>query len=97
MDRSVDQFIVMELTLTAAKGQLLDLARRAERGEDVVFTRHGRPTLRLVPVVRSAKPPGERGVAIDAIMDEGERRWLRTNLGAARSQDFLYDDDGLPA
>ncbi len=86
----------MQIALSAAKAQLLELARRAEAGEDVVLTRHGHPAVRLV-AVQQTMPEEERRAAITAIREEGRRRWLGAGLGAARSQDFLYDDDGMPA
>jgi prevent-host-death family protein len=86
----------MQIPLSDAKAHLSDLARRAEAGEEIILTRHGRPAVRLV-AVRQVKSTEERRAAINAIMDEGERRWLGAGLGAARSQDYLYDENGLPA
>ncbi|MYK59732.1 MAG: type II toxin-antitoxin system prevent-host-death family antitoxin, partial [Rhodospirillaceae bacterium] len=42
----------MQISVTQAKGQLTELVRRAEAGEEVVLTRHGRATVRLAPVER---------------------------------------------
>jgi prevent-host-death family protein len=80
----------MQIAVTEAKGLLLDLVRRAEAGEDVVLTRHGNPVIRLVPV---APTTAERRAALveaqgAAAGSAGPR--------AAQSQDFLYDDQGLP-
>ena len=36
--------------LSEAKACLTDLVRRAEAGDEVVLTRHGRPVVRLAPV-----------------------------------------------
>lgn len=83
----------MYVSLSQAKAQLTELARRAEAGEEIVLTRHGKPRVRLVPV---EQPPaaGELDGLLRALhgaagMREGSR--------AARSADFLYGDDGLPA
>ncbi|GIG40119.1 antitoxin [Cellulomonas phragmiteti] len=38
-----------------AKAHLSDLVARAERGEDVVIARAGRPAVRLVPVTTSPR------------------------------------------
>jgi prevent-host-death family protein len=72
-----------------AKAQLTDFVRRAEEGEEVVLTRHGRPVARLA--------------AISApISAEEHRRFIaaapsaKADTSAARSQNFLYGDDGLP-
>jgi len=81
----------MQIAVTEAKGQLLDLVRRAEAGEEVVLTRHGTPVVRLVMVGPTAQ---ERRAAL------AEARGAAVGRGepcAARSQDFLYGDDGLPA
>lgn len=40
----------MQVTVSDAKAQLTDLVRRAERGEEVVLTRHGQPIVTLKPV-----------------------------------------------
>lgn len=40
----------MQVKVSEAKAQLSDLVRRAEAGEEVILTRHGRPVVRLVPV-----------------------------------------------
>lgn len=39
----------MEVSVYAAKTQLSRLIDQANRGEEVVITRHGRPVARLVP------------------------------------------------
>lgn len=83
----------MRISVTEAKGQLTELVRQAESGAEVILTRHGHPAVRLVPV--------------QAPTDKAARRALLESLragaasatpgpDAARSQDFLYGDDGLP-
>lgn len=85
----------MRISVTDAKAQLTELVRRAESGDEVVLTRHGHPAVRLV--------------AVKPAVDRGTRRTLMNKLraaaaakavpgpDAARSQDDLYDTDGLPA
>ena len=78
--------------VSEAKAVLTDLVRRAEAGEEVILTRHGHSAVRLV--------------AIERTPDRATRRALLNALrgaaagtpgpSAARSQDFLYGDDGLP-
>ena len=83
------------VSVSDAKAQLTDLVRRAEAGDDVVLTRHGREVVRLVPVQASAKTREQRIAAIRAAQAlVGE---LPPDFDAARSQDFLYDEDSLPA
>jgi prevent-host-death family protein len=84
----------MKVTISAAKGRLTELVRLAEAGDDVVLTRRGQPIVRLTPLVtlpdaasRRALMEKIRAVAV-AKAKPGPR--------AARSQDFLYGDDGLP-
>jgi len=85
----------MHVSMKQAKAQLTELVRRAEAGEEIVLTRHGRPTVRLALIPR-AYDPEARGRAIDAVM-ESARGKATAGPDAAHSADFLYDDDGLPA
>ena len=84
----------MQLAITDAKARLTDLVRRAEAGEEVVLTRHGHAVVRLVPM--HAKPSTtSRAELIDALRAQAAAR-ATAGASAARSQDFLYDDEGLP-
>ena len=84
----------MKITVSEAKGQLTELVRRAEAGDEVILTRHGHPAVRLVPV-RKRVDLEKRGRVLDEIMASA-RREATPGPDAARSQDFLYGDDGLP-
>ena len=85
----------MRISVTEAKRQLSKLVRRAEAGDDVVLTRHGEATVRLVPIQPQPDPKARRAL-IEAV--QSAARSKRTEgASAARSQDFLYDDDGLPS
>jgi len=46
--------------LFEAKTHLSELVARAERGEEVVITRHNRPVAKLVPVGRTTKTRAQR-------------------------------------
>lgn len=86
----------MEISVSDAKGRLTDLVRRAEAGDEIVLTRHGRPAAKIVAARRIPTDPAERRAIIDAIV---ERARAKRSAGpdAARSQDFLYDEEtGLP-
>jgi len=85
-----------QVPLSQAKAQLADLVRRAEAGETMFLTRHGKDVVRLVPVTVSAELKAKRTAAIRAAQ-EAVAGHLPADFDAARSQDFLYDDDGLPA
>jgi prevent-host-death family protein len=84
----------MRVSVSEAKGQLTDLVRRAEAGEEVILTRHGQPVVRLTPAKRP-QTPEERRAILDAIRAEGRAKAL-PGPSAERSQDFLYGEDGLP-
>ena len=64
----------MQVSVLEAGGQLAELVRRAQGGDEIVLTVDGQPAIRLalVPPAPNREP------------------------SAARSQDFLYDEDGLP-
>ena len=84
----------MEISVSEAKGKLTELVRRAEAGHDVVLTRHGRATVALVPVRPRRDPEARR--AVIASMRAAAARKRAAGASAARSQDFLYGDSGLP-
>ena len=87
--------IIMQVSLSDAKARLTDLVRRAEAGEHVVLTRHGRPTVRLVAEKRDVDPEAREAI-IRRIQGEARKKVI-PGPDAARSQDFLYDENGLPA
>lgn len=83
------------VAISDAKAVLTQLVRRAEAGEEVVLTRHGREAVRLVPVTPAEDLRARRAAAIAAA--HAAMGNLPADFDAARSQDFLYDEDGLPA
>lgn len=84
----------MEISVTEAKGQLTDLVRRAEGGEEVILTRHGQSIVRLAPVVAVPSQMARRKL-MESARRSGAAKAVK-GARASRSQDFLYDDDGLP-
>lgn len=84
----------MHVSVSEAKGQLTDLVRRAEAGEEIVLTRHGQAVVRLAPVKRAM----DRAARFELLESVRASAAAKATAGptAARSQDFLYDDDGLP-
>lgn len=84
----------MRISVTEAKGQLTELVRRAEAGDEVVLTRHGQAAVRLVPV-RAVPDAKTRRQLLEAVRAAGAAK-AKAGASAARSQDFLYGDDGLP-
>lgn len=84
----------MQVPVTEAKGQFTELVRRAEAGEEVILTRHGRPVARLSAV----KQPVDLAARRELLLELSARMAVEavTGPGAAGSADFLYDEDGLP-
>lgn len=85
---------LVRVSVSEAKARLTALVRRAEAGDEVVLTRHGKPAVRLVPV-QSPPHAKVRRAAIVAMQAAAEEKCTE-GADAARSQDFLYDDNGLP-
>ena len=84
----------MRISVTDAKAQLTELIRRAEAGDEIVLTRHGHDAVRLVPV-KPATDAQSLKARIEAIQRSAAAK-LTPGPSAARSQDFLYDENGLP-
>jgi len=98
----LDQYMVhiwsvTHISVSDAKAQLTDLVRRAEAGEDVVLTRHGKEVVRLEPV-RPGRPSKTREEKLRAIREiqEAARGKFPADFDSARAADFLYGDDSLP-
>jgi prevent-host-death family protein len=85
----------MNIPVSDAKALLTDLVRRAESGEDIVLTRYGQPVARLVAMVERPSRD-ERRTLLNAVRAEGRRNAVAGPC-AARSQDDLYDERGVPA
>lgn len=84
----------MQISVTDAKAQLTELVRRAEKGDEIVLTRHGHAAVRLVPVKTPLDRKSRRAL-LEAARSAGAAK-AKAGPNAARSQDFLYGDDGLP-
>jgi antitoxin (DNA-binding transcriptional repressor) of toxin-antitoxin stability system len=76
----------MKISVADTEAQSTQLLRGAEAGGDGVRARHGHPVWRLVPK--------ERGVLLEKLRAAAQK--AMQGPCAARSQDFLYDEDGLP-
>jgi prevent-host-death family protein len=84
----------LKISVSEAKGQLTELVRRAEAGDEIILTRHGHSAVRLVPV-----KPATDSQSLRALIEEVQAAAAAKATpgpSAARSQDFLYGDDGLP-
>jgi prevent-host-death family protein len=90
----IQEGMPVRISVTEAKGQLTELVRRAEAGDEIILTRHGQEAVRLVPIMPTATPETRRAL-LEAIRAAGAAK-ATPGRNAARSQDFLYGDDGLP-
>ena len=84
----------MRISVTEAKGRLTELVSRAEAGEEIVLTRHGKATVKLEPMRRRPDAEALR-TAITRVRTAAANK-RSAGASAARSQDFLYDGSGLP-
>ena len=85
----------MKISVSEAKGQLTELVKRAEGGDEVILTRRGLEVARLVPFVAPVSSMSRRAL-MERIRASASAK-AHPGPDAARSQDFLYGDDGLPA
>ena len=83
----------MDISVSEAKAQLTELVRLAEEGEEIILTRHGKPVAR-VEAISGARTRDRRAV-MEAVRRQAPAKGP-DHVSAARSQDFLYDEDGLP-
>jgi prevent-host-death family protein len=90
----VEANAAMQISVTEAKGRLTELVRRAEAGEDVILTRHGHAAVRLVQVKPVADATFRKALLASVRASAAAKAAAGTS--AARSQDFLYGEDGLP-
>lgn len=83
----------MRVSITDARERLTELVRHAEAGHEVVLTRQGHAAVRLV-----AMQPRPVTTMRRAAIATARQAALRATPGpdAARSQDGLYGEDGLP-
>lgn len=84
----------MQVSVTEAKGQLTELVRRAEAGEEIILTRHGHAVVRLEPI-RTVSDRRARRAVLEAVRQSAAAK-PSAGPDAGRSQDFLYGEDGLP-
>ena len=95
MDRQQETIMELELAVDDANDRLNEIVRRVEAGEKVVLTRDGRSVARLVSV--RFRPSGrECDMSIKEIRASAAAKIKPGGTDGARSQDFLYDENGLP-
>jgi prevent-host-death family protein len=84
----------MRVSLADAETQLSKLVRLAMEGDEVILTRNGQAVVRLVPMLAPREVKRCRAL-LASIRASGDAK-VSDGPIAARSQDFLYDEDGLP-
>lgn len=70
--------------LFEAKTHLSELIARAERGEEVVITRHNKPVARIVPIVTAEPDAAARRAAVNALLRGARGRTLGMDWRALR-------------
>ena len=87
----------MNISVSEAKAQLTDLVRRAEAGEEINLTSFGHAVVRLAPLSAKRRLTPEQRMAIMDEISKAAQATMTPGPDAAHSQDFLYDENGLPA
>ncbi len=72
--------------LFEAKTHLSELIARAERGEEVVITRHNKPVARLVPMPAASPDACARRDAVAALLQAAAGRTLALDWKALRDE-----------
>ena len=84
----------MRISITEAEEVLSELVKLAEAGEKILLTRDGHAVVRLLPV-REAEDRQRLGALLECARASAAAK-ATPGPSAARSQDFLFGDDGLP-
>ena len=72
--------------LFEAKTHLSELIARAERGEEVIITRHNKPVAKLVPVAAPRADRGSRRQSVEALLRGARGRSLAADWKALRDE-----------
>lgn len=86
---------MMKIAIHEAKAKLSALIKAALAGEQVVLTEHGQPVAEIKPF-SAKKTPAEKLAIIEKIVRKARRKATK-GVSAAKADNFLYDDDGLPS
>jgi prevent-host-death family protein len=85
----------MRVSVSEAKGRITELVKRAEAGDEVILTRRGIEVARLVASIPTTNAKSRRAL-MERVRTAAAAK-ATPGANAARSQDFLYGDDGMPA
>jgi len=72
--------------LFEAKTHLSELIARAERGEEVIITRHNKPVARIVPIESVEPDAAARRAAVSALLRSARGRRLGMDWKALRDE-----------
>jgi prevent-host-death family protein len=72
--------------LFEAKTHLSELIARAERGEEVIITRHNKPVARIVPMATAVPDAAARRNAVNALLRGARGRLLGMDWHALRDE-----------
>jgi prevent-host-death family protein len=72
--------------LFEAKTHLSELVARAERGEEVVITRHNKAVAKLVPIVAAETDAASRRAAVNALLRGARGRTLGQDWRTLRDE-----------
>ena len=94
----------MEISLAQAKGRLPELLDRVDAGQEIILTRDGRQSIRLVAMPTEVEQIGgdwrrtsaEERLAKIRDIQARVRRKVLPGPDAQHAADFLYDEFGLP-
>jgi prevent-host-death family protein len=85
------------VTMTEARAKWWELMRRAEGGEEITITKRGRPVAKFVPIgVNPKRDWDEIDRHVKEIQQQVKAKMQPDWPDAAHSQDWLYDERGLP-
>jgi len=82
--------------ISPANPLLLSLMEQIQAGGEVVLTREGKKIARLLPITQEETPAQERRRALIERLQQSVASKAIAGPDAAHSQDFLYDEHGLP-
>lgn len=86
---------MMKVAIHEAKAKLSALIKATLAGEQVILTKHGQPVAEIKPF-SAKKTPAEKLAIIEKIVQKAKRKATK-GVSAAKADNFLYDDDGLPS
>lgn len=84
----------MEISIRDAKAKLTNLIKRAESGEEVVVTRHGRPVA-TINSVKSVPTSDQRREILQQFLGRAVGQ-VAAGTTSRTAQADLYDEAGLP-